>query len=289
MADRFEERQELLTARRKKITEKAAQAEEGLGKAASECRYHCETLRLFHSEFAHLPRLTQAVNVLRVDLQHTLQMCNKLEMAFSDVTEGKVLLGLEKWRDEEWSKMRHYQMAKTRELEHLEATVEQKQRQVAQKKAARAALSGKPDAAVEKEALVATGVLGREDGEDDEEDEDYYVTETSPDPAVTRPVTASSPDLVKEPGDTAAEAGEHVAVEVAVEEAVDASDADDDKARRDAEREAARREAIQEAERSIAPTTVPEAGEEAEPTPLVVVSKPTKKKKKKKKTELPDK
>jgi len=289
---RFEERQQLLTARRVKISERAAQAETALGKAAVECRYHSETLRQFHSEFAHLPRLTQAVNVLKGDLQQTLQLCNQLESTFTDVTEGKVLLGLEKWRDEEWAKMKHYKVSKTRELDQLEAQVIQKQQQVEQKKAARAAVLGKPPAdhtgtqegspsgtvtaaegstsqGAEEVAVAVVAVAGVEEVEEEEDDgEDYYVT--------------SSPK--EETSSTSAAAAEEEALEEAAPSKQEGKGDAADPIEAPGPEPAALPGSPPEPPEVAAGTPSAAAAAEScpEPAPLVVESKKTKKKKKKK-------
>jgi len=199
------------------ISQKATKAEEGMAKAATECRFHCERVKEFHTEFAHLPRLEHAVNVIKHDLQQILQLCHTLELAYTDVSEGKVLVGLEAWRDEQWSQMSNYKSAKTRELDKLQTKVEQKQNHIQQKKA-EAARIGEANASVhsdaesldpngaagtsststtrEHEEAPSTSTAGGDNGDDgDVEVEEYYVTSPTGErsPGVRSPVADMGP------------------------------------------------------------------------------------------------
>lgn len=133
------------------------------------------------------------------------------------VSEGKVLVGLEAWRDEQWSQMSNYKSAKTRELDKLQTKVEQKQNHIQQKKA-EAARIGEANASVhsdaesldpngaagtsststtrEHEEAPSTSTAGGDNGDDgDVEVEEYYVTSPTGErsPGVRSPVADMGP------------------------------------------------------------------------------------------------
>eukprot|EP00656_Telonema_subtile_P046770 TRINITY_DN5331_c0_g1_i6.p1 TRINITY_DN5331_c0_g1~~TRINITY_DN5331_c0_g1_i6.p1 ORF type:complete len:284 (+),score=98.57 TRINITY_DN5331_c0_g1_i6:262-1113(+) len=174
-----ENRQQQLALRRRQIVMMAAKADDHMARAGTECRRHLEFVTTVDEELKQLPNLSATVLSIRSDLEKLVSDCHELELAFSEVSEAKVLLGLERWRDEQWDMMARFREAKKQEIQTLERKVQAKKDRVEQHKdkqaqqqtkqnrlAAAAAEASLPDsvtAALEEGASDTAGViLGKE-------------------------------------------------------------------------------------------------------------------------------
>jgi len=132
LVDHIEQRQQLLAARRRQIVSMATKADQTMGQAANECRQHLDFVSVVDQELKQLPHISATVMGIRTSLEKLLSDCHELELAFSEVSEAKVLLGLERWRDEQWDMMARFREAKKQEIKALERKVQAKKDKVKQ-------------------------------------------------------------------------------------------------------------------------------------------------------------
>lgn len=132
--EHMENRQQMLALRRRQTVMMAAKADENMTRAATECRRHLQFVSTIETELKQLPNLSAAVLKVRTDLEKLLSDCHELELAFSEISEAKVLLGLERWRDEQWDMMARFREARKQEIKALERKVHAKKDKVHQLK-----------------------------------------------------------------------------------------------------------------------------------------------------------
>lgn len=73
---KFEERQHVLTRRRREVVEKALGAEKRMECATAECKGHCDTIRQLGGELAQLPQIQKQVKSLKQQLEDVMGVCN---------------------------------------------------------------------------------------------------------------------------------------------------------------------------------------------------------------------
>jgi len=134
LIDHIEQRQQLLAVRRRQIVSMATKADQTMDQGALECRQHLDFVSVVDQELKQLPHISATVMGIRTSLEKLLSDCHELELAFSEVSEAKVLLGLERWRDEQWDMMARFREAKKQEIKALERKVQAKKDKVKQVK-----------------------------------------------------------------------------------------------------------------------------------------------------------
>lgn len=138
LLDHIDARQHQLALRRRQIVMMASTADDHMARAGTECRRHLDFVTTVDEELKQLPNLSATVLSIRSDLEKLVSDCHELELAYSEVSEAKVLLGLERWRDEQWDMMARFREAKKQEIVALERKVHQKKERVEQHKLKRA-------------------------------------------------------------------------------------------------------------------------------------------------------